>query len=457
MVNNLAEVFFQNMNASLGAVGLTSLFHLPWNLKFLWAPFADRIETKKRWLVVMQLLCATFLLALGLFATGPEMLALASAFFLLLAVASATNDIAIDGYYMEALDGAGQSKFVGYRAMAYKVSNLLVRGPLLIVAGIVGWQFGFVSMAAIIALLALGHAVLLPRAEQRKLALRDVLRDGGWLKLLFGLGAVAMGAWLLRSLGLVRWWKQTVSPAVGKLPFLGSISLAGWIGLGLLLSLLVLLAFLPTLLRRLRNNQSHYARAFVQFLQMRQVGTILAFVILFRTGESFLQKMKWPFLDEVIGITTAEYGIANGTVGVAASFAATMLGGALIARHGLRRWLWPFLFAQNGLNLLYVALASSDALQAGGLPVVTVIIACEEFGAGLGTAVFMVYLMRLCHPDHKAAHFAILTALMSVTFTIAGSASGFLAQVIGFTGYFAFTFLASIPMMLLATRVPHLE
>jgi PAT family beta-lactamase induction signal transducer AmpG len=80
----------------------------------------------------------------------------------------------------------------------------------------------------------------------------------------------------------------------------------------------------------------------------------------------------------------------------------------------------------------------------------------EHFGEGLGTAVFMVYLMRSCDPAHKASHMAILTALMSVSFTLAGVASGFLAKSMGFAWYFAFTFLVSLPGMALIAFLPNL-
>jgi PAT family beta-lactamase induction signal transducer AmpG len=149
-----------------------------------------------------------------------------------------------------------------------------------------------------------------------------------------------------------------------------------------------------------------------------------------------------------------QYAFASGTVGLVASFVATLLGGYLISRHGLRRWIWPFVLAQNTLNLLYMWLASGSG---EGLPAWTLVVTLEAFGSGLGTAVFMVYLMRCCGREHRAAHMALLTALMSLGFTIAGVASGFLAEALGFTSYFGFTFLASLPAMALIPLLPNLD
>jgi len=129
----------------------------------------------------------------------------------------------------------------------------------------------------------------------------------------------------------------------------------------------------------------------------------------------------------------------------------------LQARHGLRRWIWPFVLAQNVLNLLYVGMALGSFGVTPGLAALTALIAFERFGEGLGTAVFMVYLMRCCDPAHKAAHMAILTALMSVGFTVAGAVSGWLAEGLGFASYFGFSFLATIPGMVLIFVIPHLD
>ena len=81
----------------------------------------------------------------------------------------------------------------------------------------------------------------------------------------------------------------------------------------------------------------------------------------------------------------------------------------------------------------------------------------EHFGEGVGTAVLMVYLMRCCAPAHKAAHMALLTAVMSLSFTLAGVVSGFLAEAMGFVLYFVLSSLAAVPAMLLIAWLPYLD
>jgi PAT family beta-lactamase induction signal transducer AmpG len=244
---------------------------------------------------------------------------------------------------------------------------------------------------------------------------------------------------------------------LAAIPVLGAMSLPGWLGLGLLLAVLLLLANLAWVQRALDRRDSAYARSFVVFLAQPRVRAVLAFVLLFRTGESFLQKMRWPFLHRELGMDLGDYGFANGTVGLLATFLATLLGGWLIARHGLRRFVWPFLLAQNVLNLLYAGLAMWPDPSDIGIFTITAVVTVEHFGAGLGTAVLMVYLMRCCDPAHKAAHMALLTALASVGFTLAGVASGALAELLGYGPYFVLTFVATVPSMVLVFVVPHLD
>ncbi|MEM9876921.1 MAG: MFS transporter, partial [Myxococcota bacterium] len=250
------------------------------------------------------------------------------------------------------------------------------------------------------------------------------------------------------------WWAEhaggTATPAAGH-----GLSWGTGIALSFLVAVGALLAFLRPLERWLRGRDAPYARAYVSFLAQPRVGALLLLVLSFRTGESFLMKMKWPFFQDVMGVGLDVYGAANGTVGLAASVGATMLGGALIARHGLRRWLWPFILGQNLLNLLYVVLAEGWLGQS--TTAVVAVITAERIGEGLGTAVFMVYLMRCCRPEHRAAHMAIVTALMSVGFTVAGIVSGELAATVGFSTYFALSFAATIPMMILLRFAPHLD
>jgi len=457
VVHQIAEAIFKELGASLQVIGLTSLFHLPWNLKFLWGPFLDRYATKRAWLVRLEVLITIVLAALALSTTLPTVLVIASVLFMVLAFLAATHDIAVDGYYLEALDQDGQSRYVGFRSMAWRVAVFVVASPVFVLYGRLGWFPTLLIVTMVMLLLTLYHLFFLPKVETADRSFGDLLKAAATLRtLMVGVGIVVLSA-IARAVVV----SDRVQAAISAGP-LASISSSGWIGLVLLTALLVLLALAPTLKRRMTASRSYYAEAFVDFVDQPRIGIILAFVVLLRTGESFLLKMRYAFLRD-IGMTPEQFGYANG-IAIWATIGATMLGGYLISKHGLKSWIWPFVIAQNTLNLLYMGIANHYAHLIGhpelGVPsfaLLVGVITVENFGSGLGTAVFMVYLMRCCKPDHKAAHYAILSALMSVSFTVSGVFSGFIASAFGFGRFFGFTFLATIPGMLLIFFLPYLD
>jgi PAT family beta-lactamase induction signal transducer AmpG len=448
LVNELAVPLFKHLGASLGTIGLTALFHLPWNLKFLWGHAVDGYETKRRWVLAIEAVLAVAMFGLAFIANKTELLGAISVAFLVIATLSATHDIAVDGFYLEALDEAGQSKFVGLRAMAYRLAMLSIAGPGLMLVSRVGWTASLVAIAVAMALLVLLHALVLPSPETRQLPLATLIRRvADYRVFIVGLvGAVVV--MIVREVATMPW----LSAQREKVP----LSITEGISVALLLFLVTLVALRRRLQRRLMNSQSQFAQSFQSFVAQPRVGVVLAFIVLFRVGESLLIKMKLPFLMDDVGMSLDTYAKANGTVGLIASIGGSLLGGWLISRHGLRRWIWPMVLAQNVLNLLYVGLAY--AAGAGlGITLATVVIALERIGEGMGTAVFMVYLMRCCSPKHKAAHMAIATALMSVGYTVAGASSGFIAQATGFRTYFLMSFFATIPAMVLIFFLPHLD
>jgi PAT family beta-lactamase induction signal transducer AmpG len=473
-VNNLADLFFTEHKATLQQIGLTSMFHLPWNLKFFLGPFVDAYATKRRWLVGVEVLLTVALVALAIASTFTTVLTAAAAAFMVLGVLSATHDIAVDGLYLEALDKDAQARFVGYRAPAYRAAIIVVTGPIVVLARYAGWTAAFAVCAGIMGLLLATHTVILPRTETPRAPFKALLRLVLSLPvLLVGLaivGAIVAGRMFLSSTA----WQSLKDTAAAALPTLagpvGKVGVAEWIGLSLFSVLVLTLVLLPVIRRRLSASGSFYGQSFLSLLEAPHATRFLIYIVLFRVGESFLMKMKYPFCSRSLGISLDEYGWVNGVIGMAVGLAAPALGGWFIARRGFDRFIWPAMLAQNGLHLLFALAAFwAPTIAAWSGPqhlivpgvdlkivVVTLVIVVETAGAGLGTAAFMVYIMRCCQPAHKAAHMAILTSIMSVSFTLAGVFSGFLADAMGFTAYFFFTFVVTIPGMVMTWFVPHI-
>lgn len=358
----IAQQYFTDAGLSFSALGLTALLHAPWNAKFAWAPLVDRFGSSKRWLVGTQLALGVLLVVAALFASKHAVTPIV-ALLIGMAFTAATNDIAIDTYYMRALPKAQQASYTGARVMAYRVALVAGNGGLVMLAGLAGWGPALGAGAAILFASALLHNVLLPPdppGEARGLPIGDTV---------------------------------------------------------------------------------------LSFFRKPGVWLALVFIVLFKAGDALMFAMNAPLLKS-LGLSTAERGFYYGTLGTGASVAGSVIGGVVAAR-GLARWLTPVAIVQSLAILLYAALAAYRP----SLPVIAAVVITEQLVAGIGSSVFVVFILRLCDGPHKATHFAFGTAVMSLAVTGAGSVSGFVLERVGFTAFFTLAFVASIPGVLLAPFV----
>ena len=191
IVNTISVVILKDLGMDNSRLALlTSLIGLPWLIKPLWSPFVDIFKSKRWWIVSMQIgmAAAVTLLALTLPVASPFTWTLI--LFVITGFASASHDIAADGYYMIALDEGQQSAFVGIRNTFYRIAMVFGQGVLVVLAGLLETRTGSVSRAwsltltaasLILAAVALYHVFTLPRPEEDRSAGRktagDVLKE----------------------------------------------------------------------------------------------------------------------------------------------------------------------------------------------------------------------------------------------------------------------------------------
>lgn len=204
IVNNISVIMFNNMGMSAGNMALsTSLLYLPWVIKPLWSPFVDLVRTKRWWIVTMQIIMAAAfaLLALTLPHPSAEVISqgntpvsifiLTLMIFYVTAFASATHDIAADGFYMIALNSKEASFFVGIRSTFYRLSSIFGQGVLVVIAGVLesrlsnvprAWSITLIISAVIFAVITLWHTFSLPRPSEdasRKIDASSIFREFG--------------------------------------------------------------------------------------------------------------------------------------------------------------------------------------------------------------------------------------------------------------------------------------
>ncbi len=451
IIRTVSSVFFRDVGVSLENIGLTSLFGIPWVLKFLWGPHVDEYGTKRTWMLSTQFLLLTLVTAAALFTDAPDGIRVIAVLFLVGAFIAATHDMAIDGYYLEALDEKGQAKFVGYRVMAYRIAMMAGTGVIVTIGTTAGWLAGLLSAGAVLCLLFAYHMLFLPKVEKTKKSFLRLVKGLLTMRVFGGVACLLFLFFLLRR--FVPSFFDHFTPAR--------------IGIGLIFTL-ILVALLKNRIRRafLNRKESFYWQAFLSYMDREDVGIIVAFILFMRTGESMLTSMVSSFMVD-LGIKI-HYGWISAGVGLPFSIAGAMVGGWMISRFTLKKTIWPFLLAQNFTNLLYMALAlylerfilvntqTEAAIPIGhfNLILVAAVHGFDQFAGGLGTSVLVTFLMRTCLPEYKAAHFAIGTGLMNLSGVFSGALSGFLTAWLGYGLFFGLSFLASIPGMALALFVP---
>lgn len=387
LVNNISVMMFTRMGVPNGQMALfTSLLYLPWAIKPLWSPFVDILKTKRWWIITMQILMTAAFILLTLTIPHPDAATIAAGetsislftvmlvLFFITAFASATHDIAADGFYMLALTQHLQAAFVGARSVFYRLSSIFGQGVLLVIAGLLetrtgniplAWQLTLLITSILFALLSLWHTFFLPKPQTDKSSLEG---------------------------------KQQSALAILR----------------------------------------EFGRTFVTYFRKPGIWLAMIFMLVYRLPEAFLIKMINPFLvadmeKGGLGLATETVGIVYGTIGVAFLMLGGILGGIYASRVGLRKSLWWMAACMTLPCLSFVYLSMCQPVN---LVWISIAIAIEQFGYGFGFTAYMLYMMYFSEGEFKTAHYAICTAFMALSMMIPGAVAGYIQEAIGYQNFF---------------------
>lgn len=400
IVNNISVIMFNNMGMSKGDMAwYTSMLYLPWVIKPIWSPFVDIIKTKRWWVVAMQVIMSAAFALLAFTLPHPSAEVIASGttsvsifkitlvLFWITAFASATHDIAADGFYMLALPTKEQSVFVGIRSTFYRLSSIFGQGVLVVIAGVLerrlgnvpqAWSATLAAAAILFAALTLWHSFALPRPKA------DSSRPDG-------------------------------NTASG-----------------------ILKEFCRTFLTFFSKKHVWLAMIFMLLYRLPE-----AFLV--KMMNPFLLD---PVSQGGLGLSTETVGIVYGSVGVLALTAGGILGGIAASRWGLKRSLWPMAMALTFPCLSFVFLA---AFQPQNLWLISSCVALDQFGYGFGFTAYMLYLIYFSEGEFKTAHYSLCTAFMAMSMMLPGMVAGYVQESIGYVNFFIFVMVCCLATVLVTS------
>ncbi|MBQ5779263.1 MAG: MFS transporter [Paludibacteraceae bacterium] len=194
---------------------------------------------------------------------------------------------------------------------------------------------------------------------------------------------------------------------------------------------------------------------FVSFFQKKGIITSLSFLLLYRLGEAQLAKIASPFLLDNfdvggLALSTEQVGLIYGTIGVVALLVGGIVGGVLASRYGLKRCLWSMVLAMNLPNLVYVYLAM---VQPQSFALIAFCVGIEQLGDGFGFTAFTLYLIQLSDGEFKTAHYAIGTGIMALGMMIPGMFAGYIQESLGYTDFFIWICICTLPGIFLASKI----
>jgi PAT family beta-lactamase induction signal transducer AmpG len=389
VVMTVSVIMYKGLGISNTDIALcTSWLYLPWVIKPLWSPVVDLLKTRRLWIWAMQLIIGAGLAGVALTLQAPKPFQYSLAFLWLLAFSSATHDIAADGFYMLATTEKEQAFFVGIRSTFYRIATITGQGLLVILAGTLQKRMGIGS---------------------------------AW--------AVTFG--ILAALFLIfGTYHRLMLPYPEK-------DKAGAPG-------------------SLEKFFVEFWRTFEDFFRKPRIGILLLFLLFYRFAEAQLVKMVSPFLldDRTkggLGLSTAQVGFVYGTVGIIALTIGGIIGGVLVSRHGLKRWLWPMVCIMHLPDAVFIYLAYA---QPQNVALISTCLAVEQFGYGFGFAAYMLYMIYIARGSHQTAHYAICTGFMALGMMLPGMWSGWLQEAIGYQHFFVWVVLATVPGFLVVAFVP---
>lgn len=396
MVAWVSGTLFKDLGHSDGEITVAvASIGIVWSLKPFWAGFLEMFRTKKFFVLSTEFILGALFALMGLALYLPGYFAVIIGLMWLVGIASATQDICVDGIYITALHKRDQARYIGFQSTAWNTGKIIAQAAIVFMAGIlqskaglspkVAWMVALLCAGGLMVAFGLYHSIMLPTGsvplEKQGRTTKEIVGD------------------FLESAG----------------DFCNKRSLWG------------MLAFV--------------------FLFRSSEGLLLMEAPLFMQG---------CIEDGALQLTLAQKGAIDGLVSTSMNLIGGILGGLFIARYSLKRTLFVLALCVNIPNITYLYLSYAVSPETPlSLTHISVLVSIEKFFYGFGFVGNMLYMMQQIAPGKfKMTHYAFATAMMNLILVPTQMVSGPLADSMGFREYYFWVMIACIPSLIAAWLAP---
>ena len=402
LVFSTLSAWLRDVGIERTVIGFFSWVGITYSIKVFWAPVIDRLPIpyltnmlgkRRSWMLLAQAGIATGLIGMAI--TDPTTHIQTIAFFaLLVAFSSATQDISVDAYRIEALDKIFQGAMATTYVLGYRLALLAAGAGAFYIAEFQSWTIAYLSMAA---LMAVGIITTLIINEP------TVIKDSSTLE---------REEKLEHILGI----DETTGP-------LHKIS--AW--------------FTDAVIA-----------PFVDFIQRngKTALSILALIAVYKISDITMGVMANPFYLD-LGFSKLEIANVTKIFGFFMTIAGAALGGVMVIRYGIMRPLVLGAILIASTNLLFAMLALTEP----NITFLAVVISADNLSGGIATSVFIAYLSSLTNTAYTATQYALFSSLMTLPAKFLGGFSGIVVDTQGYFSFFLYAALLGTPAILLATHL----
>lgn len=400
LVFTTLTTWLRDVGVDRTTIGFFAWIGITYSIKVFWSPVVDRaplpllsrfLGQRRGWMLLAQ--AGIVLGLIGMAFTDPTRDITAMVLFaLFVAFASATQDVAIDAYRIEAVAGELQGAMAGMYQSGYRIAAALVGGAgALYLADYMSWSASYIVMTLA---MGVGIVTVLVIREPEK----DVSRQT-----------------ILQEKRVIDYLEQAAhAPAVLRIPtawFIGAV-------------------ICP----------------FTEFFRRNGAWAllILAFISIYRISDIVLANMAYPFYID-LGFSKIEIANIAKVFGVAMTIVGALIGGALVTRFGVMRILLLGAVLAMATNLAFAQLAVSGKSLAG----LALVISADNFSSGLAGSAFIAYLSRLTNTAYTATQYALFSSLMTLMPKIISGFSGVIVDAYGYVNFFIYTSVMGLPAIAL--------